>query len=114
VRLQPASNRQRILNDIAQIRASGGTNILPGLREAVDELVPACARKKHVILLPDGQPPYEGIPELVDDAAAAHITVSAVGVGEGADQTLLQMIANRGGGRLYHTRASARIPAICT
>ena len=114
VRLQPASNRQRILNDIAQIRASGGTNILPGLREAFDELVAARARKKHVLLLSDGQSPYEGIPELVDDAAAAHITVSAVGVGEGADQTLLQMIANRGGGRFYHTRDPASIPQIFT
>jgi Ca-activated chloride channel homolog len=114
VRLQPASNRQRILNDIAQIRASGGTNILPGLREAVDELVAARARKKHIILLSDGQSPYEGIPELVDDAAAARITVSAVGVGEGADQTLLQMIANRGGGRFYHTRDPASIPQIFT
>jgi Ca-activated chloride channel family protein len=114
VRLQPASNRQRILNDIAQIRASGGTNILPGLREAFDELVAARARKKHIILLSDGQSPYEGIPELIDDATSAHITVSAVGVGEGADQTLLQMIANRGGGRFYHTRDPASIPQIFT
>jgi Ca-activated chloride channel family protein len=114
VRLQPASNRQRILSDIAQIRASGGTNILPGLREAFDQLFAARARKKHVILLSDGQSPYEGIPELVDDAAAARITVSAVGVGEGADQTLLQMIASRGGGRFYHTRDPASIPQIFT
>jgi Ca-activated chloride channel family protein len=114
VRLQAASNRQRILSDIAQIRASGGTNILPGLREAFDQLFAARARKKHVILLSDGQSPYEGIPELVDDAAAARITVSAVGVGEGADQTLLQMIANRGGGRFYHTRDPASIPQIFT
>ncbi len=114
VRLQTASNRQRILNDIAQIRASGGTNILPGLREAFDQLVNARARKKHVILLSDGQSPYEGIPELIDDAVAARITVSAVGVGEGADQTLLQMIATRGGGRFYHTRDPASIPQIFT
>jgi Ca-activated chloride channel homolog len=114
VRLQPASNRQRILSDIAQIRASGGTNILPGLREAFDQLFAARARKKHVILLSDGQSPYEGIPELIDEAATARITVSAVGVGEGADQTLLQMIANRGGGRFYHTRDPASIPQIFT
>ena len=92
--------------------ASGGTNILPGLREAFDQLLPARARKKHVILLSDGQSPYEGIPDLVDDAGAARITVSAVGVGDGADQTLLQMIATRGGGRFYHTRDPASIPRI--
>jgi uncharacterized membrane protein len=112
VRLQRAANRTRILADIGRIQASGGTNILAGLREAVDELVPARARKKHVILLSDGQSPYEGIADLADAAAASQITVSAVGVGEGADQTLLQMIATRGGGRFYHTRDPASIPRI--
>ena len=92
--------------------ASGGTNILSGLREAVDELLPARARKKHIILLSDGQSPYEEIPDLVDAAAAARITISAVGVGDGADQTLLKMIATRGGGRFYHTRDPASIPRI--
>ena len=112
VRLQRAANRQRILGDISRIQASGGTNILAGLREAVDELLPARARKKHIILLSDGQSPYDEIPDLVDAAAAARITVSAVGVGDGADQTLLKMIAARGGGRFYHTRDPASIPRI--
>jgi Ca-activated chloride channel family protein len=112
VRLQRAANRQRILGDIARISASGGTNILSGLREAVDELLPAHARKKHIILLSDGQSPYEEIPDLIDAATAARITVSAVGVGDGADQTLLKMIATRGGGRFYHTRDPASIPRI--
>src|SRR5262245_65821326 len=46
VRLQRAANRQRILGDIARITASGGTNILAGLREAIDELNPTRAGKK--------------------------------------------------------------------
>jgi uncharacterized membrane protein len=112
VRLQRAANRQRILGDIARISASGGTNILSGLREAVDELLPAHARKKHIILLSDGQSPYDEIPDLIDAATAARITISAVGVGDGADQTLLKMIATRGGGRFYHTRDPASIPRI--
>jgi Ca-activated chloride channel homolog len=112
VRLQRASNRVRILSDLGRIQASGGTNILSGLREAVDELLPARARKKHVILLSDGQSAYEGIPELIDTAVAARITISAIGVGDGADQPLLQMIAARGGGRFYQTRDPASIPRI--
>src|SRR4029079_11026217 len=83
-----------------------------GLREAVDELLPARARKKHIILLSDGQSPYDEIPDLVDAAAAARITISTVGVGEGADQTVLKAIATRGGGRFYHTRDPASIPRI--
>ncbi len=112
VPLQAAANRQRITRDIGRIAAGGGTNILSGLREAVDELMPARARKKHVILLSDGQSPYDEIPELVDAATAARITISAIGVGDGADQTMLKMIAARGGGRFYQTRDPASIPRI--
>jgi Ca-activated chloride channel homolog len=112
VELQRAANRLRIANDIGRIQASGGTNILAGLREAVDELVPARARKKHIIVLSDGQSPYDEIPDLVDAATAARITISAVGVGDGADQTMLKMIAERGGGRFYQTRDPASIPRI--
>jgi Ca-activated chloride channel family protein len=112
VQLQRAENRQRILGDIGRIAASGGTNILAGLREAVEELLPVRARKKHIILLSDGQSPYDEIPDLVDAASAARITISAVGVGEGADQTMLKMIATRGGGRFYETRDPASIPRI--
>jgi Ca-activated chloride channel homolog len=112
VQLQRAANRQRIANDIGRIQASGGTNILAGLREAVDELGAATARKKHVILLSDGQSPYDEIPDLVDAARAARITISAIGVGDGADQTMLKMIAERGGGRFYQTRDPTSIPRI--
>jgi Ca-activated chloride channel homolog len=112
VPLQRAENRQRILGDIGRITASGGTNILAGLREAVEELLPVRARKKHIILLSDGQSPYDEIPDLVDAASAARITISAIGVGEGADQTMLKSIATRGGGRFYQTRDPASIPRI--
>ncbi|MFL5306522.1 MAG: VWA domain-containing protein [Polyangia bacterium] len=112
VPLQAAANRQRITRDIGRIAAGGGTNILSGLREAVDELLPARARKKHVILLSDGQSPYDEIPDLIDAATGAHITISAIGVGDGADQTMLKMIAARGGGRFYQTRDPASIPRI--
>lgn len=112
VPLQAAANRQRIARDIGRIAAAGGTNILSGLREAVDQLLPIRARKKHVILLSDGQSPYDEIPDLIDAASAARITISAIGVGDGADQTMLKSIAARGGGRFYQTRDPASIPRI--
>jgi Ca-activated chloride channel homolog len=112
VHLQRASNRVRILSDIGRIQASGGTNILAGLREAFDELAPARARKKHIILLTDGQSPYEGIPDLIDAAVAQHITISAIGIGDGADQAQLRTIAMRGGGRFIQTRDPASLPRI--
>ncbi|MBW2731122.1 MAG: VWA domain-containing protein [Deltaproteobacteria bacterium] len=114
VRLQRASNRLRILNDIARLRSGGGTNIRPCLQEAYNQLQTANAKIKHVILLSDGQSSYNGIPELVDEMVGRRITVSAVGVGSGADRTLLQMIAERGNGRFYHTNDANNIPKIFT
>jgi Ca-activated chloride channel family protein len=114
VRLQRAANRVRIAGDIARLQAGGGTNILPALKEAYDELDSAHAKLKHVILLTDGQASYEGIRELVDEMAEHKITISAVGVGAEADKTLLTMIAERGGGRFYFTQSAESIPRIFT
>ncbi len=114
VRLQRAANRLRILNNIAQLQAGGGTNIKPSLVEAYRALQGATAKVKHVILLSDGQSPYGGISQLVDEMVSNKITISAVGVGGGADRTLLQMIAERGNGRFYHTDDANNIPRIFT
>jgi Ca-activated chloride channel homolog len=114
VRLQRAANRIRIVSDISRLTAGGGTNLLAPLQEAYQELAPARAKVKHVILLTDGQASYEGIAELTEEMVAAKITVSAVGVGAGADKTLLAMIAERGGGRFYFTQDAQNIPKIFT
>jgi Ca-activated chloride channel family protein len=114
VRLQRAANRLRIAGDISRLQAGGGTNILPALREAYEELDPAAAKIKHVILLTDGQASYDGILELVDEMQQHKITVSGVGVGSGADRTLLTQIAERGGGRFYYTQDAQNIPKIFT
>jgi hypothetical protein len=111
VRLQRASNRLRISNDISRLTASGGTNIYPALNEAYQALQPANAKVKHVILLTDGQAPYDGISELCQEMRSARITVSAVGIGD-ADRNLLQNIADDGDGRLYMVEDIAALPRI--
>ena len=114
VRMQPAFNRQRILADISRIHAGGGTNVAPALREALDQLLAVPARRKHLIVLSDGQSPAEGIDRLVAEAAGGRITVSAVAVGDGADLALLEAMARRGGGRFHQTRDPDGIPRIFT
>ena len=114
VRLQRAANRTRIADQIAKIQPGGGTNILPPLKMAYEELDPTPAKIKHVILLTDGQASYDGIAQLVDEMVEHKITVSAVGVGGEADKTLLTMIAERGGGRFYHTMDAQNVPKIFT
>ena len=111
VRLQRASNRLRISTDISRLQAGGGTNIYPALREAYEILAAANAKVKHVIVLSDGQAPYESIADLCREMRGARITVSAVGIGD-ADRNLLNIIADNGEGRLYMTDDLASLPRI--
>lgn len=85
---------------IAQIQAGGGTNIYPGLMAARRELGEIIAKKKVVLLLSDGEAPPDGIPEFVREMRADGIVVSTVAV-QGADEAMLKMISDEGGGRAY-------------
>jgi Mg-chelatase subunit ChlD len=111
VRLQRASNRLRISTDIGRLTAGGGTNIRPALQEAHQILQGTNAKVKHVIVLSDGQAPYDGIAELCQEMRSSRITVSAVGIGD-ADRNLLNIIADNGDGRLYMTDDLAALPRI--
>ena len=114
VRMQRGANQLRIQSDIARLTAGGGTAIKPALAEAYTMLQGVRAKVKHVILLSDGQAPSGGIPELINDMTNSRITVSSVGVGSGADRTLLRMIAEKGNGRVYFTSDARRVPQIFT
>ena len=81
VRMTAAKHRARIQSDIARIQAGGGTEIFPALDAAYQALGVTRARKKHVILLTDGQAPQTGIRDLVQAMSAEAITVSTVGLG---------------------------------
>jgi Ca-activated chloride channel family protein len=114
VRMTPAKHRARIQSDIARIQAGGGTEIFSALDAAYQTLTVTRARRKHVILLTDGQAPHNGIRDLVAAMAAEGITASAVGLGSGIDETLLRMIADGGGGRLYKVADPQSLPRVFT
>ena len=101
VRMTPAKHSARIQSDIARIQAGGGTEIFPALDAAYQALTTTRAKRKHVILLTDGQAPQNGIRDLVQAMAAEDITVTTVGLGGGVDESLLRMISDVGGGRFY-------------
>jgi Ca-activated chloride channel homolog len=114
VRMTAAKHRARIQNDIARIQAGGGTEIFSALDAAYQSLTVTRARRKHVILLTDGQAPHNGIRDLTQAMAAEGITVSAVGLGSGIDETLLRMVADLGGGRLYKVMDPQQLPRVFT
>lgn len=114
VKMQPARYRSRIQNEVDRIQPGGGTEIFSSLDMAYQDISVVQARKKHVILLTDGQASPEGIRDLVQAMIAESITVTTVGLGTSADVGLLQMIAETGGGRYHYVPDPNSLPRIFT
>ena len=114
VKMQPARYRSRIQNDIARIQPGGGTEIFSSLDMAYQDLSVVQARKKHVVLLTDGQAPVQGIKDLATGMLAEAITVTTVGLGEGVNQELLRSVADAGGGRFHIVPDPNSLPKIFT
>ncbi|HMJ14860.1 MAG TPA: VWA domain-containing protein, partial [Polyangiaceae bacterium] len=114
VKMQPARYRARIQNDIARIQPGGGTEIFPALDMAYQDISVVQARKKHVILLTDGRAPVQGVKDLVSAMIAESITVTTVGLGDGADHEFLRSIADTGGGRYHAVPDPNSLPKIFT
>ncbi|MCH8823504.1 MAG: VWA domain-containing protein [Planctomycetes bacterium] len=112
--LTSAGNRAAIASHIANLEAGGGTFLYPALEDAYRQLIQSNVRRKHIIVLSDGQTQGFGYQEFVQQMAADGITLSAVGIGEGADMQLMEAIAIAGGGRAYFTNDFFSIPQIFT
>lgn len=112
VRMQSATNRTRISQNIGRMQAQGGTAIFPALDAAFQDLLTTSARIKHVILLTDGQSQETGIVELAQAMHAEGITLSTVGLGADVNRGLLQQVASDGGGRAYVTTDPTNVPRI--
>lgn len=114
VKLQPSRYRSRIQNDVARIQPGGGTTIFSALDMAYQDLSVVQARKKHVVLLTDGQDPTPGLRDLVQAMLAEAITVTTVGLGDGVNHELLRSLADAGGGRYHHVPDPNNLPRIFT
>lgn len=112
--LTAAADRATIASHVAALEAGGGTYLYPALEDAHWRLSQANARKKHVIVLSDGQTQGFGYEDLASLMSADGITVTTIGIGEGADMNLLEAVATAGGGRVYFTNDFHAIPQIFT
>lgn len=108
------AGKMGIVQTISQIQAGGGTSIYPALAMAQESLFGIAATFKHVILLTDGHSQPGDFAGIIDQLAGDTVTVSTVGVGNGADGALLQDIARWGKGRYYFTADAYDIPQIFT
>ncbi|HBP16402.1 MAG TPA: hypothetical protein DEA08_01235 [Planctomycetes bacterium] len=114
VPMTKAGNKAQIRGRIATLSAGGGTNVYPGMTAGYEALRRTRAKVKHAIVLTDGRTSGSGYEQLAAQMLGDGITVSAVGVGAGADNALLRNIARSGGGKFYETSDPSAIPRIFT
>jgi uncharacterized membrane protein len=112
--VRTARDKTAIHHAIATVKAGGGTDGYPALREAYSVLYERPALLKHVIFLSDGQMTRGDFQGLLRRMAKDKITVSTVAIGKDADVQLMVDIAKWGKGRFYYTEDSQTIPRIFT
>ncbi|MFT3713480.1 MAG: VWA domain-containing protein [Archangium sp.] len=101
---------------VNQLTANGGTNISAGL-ERGRELLTNATGARRLILISDGQP-TEGLTASFMLAGAVgrihdeQTTVTALGVGNDYDGTLLSLLSERGGGMLGHLQDVAQLEEV--
>ncbi|MEX2222538.1 MAG: VWA domain-containing protein [Candidatus Rokuibacteriota bacterium] len=112
--VRPARDKQGIHQAISTIKAGGGTDGYPALKEAYQILFDRPALLKHVIFLSDGQMTRGDFSGLLRRMAKDKITVSTVAIGKDADVPLMVDVAKWGRGRFYYTEDDTTVPRIFT
>ncbi len=103
---QSVANKNQLIDIIHTVQAGGGTNILDGLMLGYQQL------DKHfddgtanrVILLTDGygSRPVEEVLKQSETYFKKQISVSAIGVGQGYNESLLNLLSQYSGGFKHH------------
>jgi uncharacterized membrane protein len=114
VPLHAAKDKPAIHREIAAIKAGGGTDGYPAVREAYKALYDSNALLKHVIFMTDGQMTRGDFPSLIRRMVKDKITVSGVAIGSDADIQLMADVAKWGRGRFYFTEETVTVPRIFT
>jgi Ca-activated chloride channel homolog len=115
VKTKPLTDRKKVEEQIRSISSGGGTEIFNSLKQAYANLESLPLKRKHIVLLTDGQSATTGSYQtLVEDGHDKHITLSTVSIGEGADRALLTDLSEWGKGRFYDVVDASVIPSILT
>jgi Mg-chelatase subunit ChlD len=110
--IHSASDRNYVSERISTIVASGGTSMYPPMVDAYEALSATVAKLKHVIILTDGMSSPGDFEGIASQMAAERMTISTVGIGDGAHQDLLERISQIGSGRYYFCDDPQSVPQI--
>ncbi|HYL82271.1 MAG TPA: VWA domain-containing protein, partial [Candidatus Acidoferrum sp.] len=114
VPMGPAKDKDRILKAISTIKAGGGTDLFPPLKDAYQTIYDRRALLRYVIVLSDGEVQAADFAGLVRRMQMDKITVSTVAIGSDADERFMTDVSRWGRGRFYYTDDIYSIPRIFT
>ncbi|MGB9597459.1 MAG: glutamine amidotransferase, partial [Candidatus Poribacteria bacterium] len=104
VQLNKTQSKDQIVDSISTIKARGGTNLYPALKNAYSALQKSDSQIKHIIILSDGRSlQMEESLSLAKQLARESITISSVVISDEADKKFMNDIAQIGSGRYYET-----------
>lgn len=109
-----ARERTRVLEQIARLRAGGGTVMYPPLKAATDFLRRSPAKIRHIIALSDGLTDPGDFRGIAAAMNRDRVTLSTVAIGRDADLEFMRNLARWGGGRTYTAKDLYSVPRIFT
>ncbi|HTW67327.1 MAG TPA: VWA domain-containing protein [Bryobacteraceae bacterium] len=112
VPIRHAEDKVLIKRLISGIVPDGGTQIAPALTEAYRKVLPTHATFKHIVLLTDGISEEGDSLDLSKEAAAQHVTISTVGLGQDVNRAYLEKVAAIAGGKSYFLNEPAGLEQI--
>ena len=112
VPIRKAEDRTLIKRLIAGITPDGGTQIAPALTESYHKIAAVQAVYKHIVLLTDGISEEGDSMGLSREAAANHVTISTVGLGQDVNRAYLEKIASFSKGKSYFLNDPAGLEQI--
>ncbi len=104
-----------LVEKLVKLRSSGGTDIYPALAAAANRLELTGATVKHIILLSDGNTPFQrqAYHALVESFRLNGITVSTIGIGAAfINEEYLTWLAESTGGTFYQMRNLEELPQL--
>ena len=110
--MRHAEDKVLIKRLISGIVPDGGTQIAPALTEAYHKVLPAHATFKHIVLLTDGISEEGDSLDVSKEAAAQHVTISTVGLGQDVNRAYLEKVASVAGGKSYFLNEPAGLEQI--
>ena len=112
VPLGPIKNKDALIKSIQAIYPRGYTFLSGGLEAGISQFVGKEMKgSKRVLLLSDGlanhgEKTHAGVAKIGANARNKGITVSSMGLGQEYDETMMERVAQRGGGMYYYVKDS--------